>query len=400
MTENHLLATRPERSRVALVHCDSYDLSTVRRALDRALELVGGVDGYISRDERILLKPNLLSAHRPEENVTTHPNLVRAVAQICLEVGAKVIIGDSSSRDPYKTVYQRTGMASLSDVLDVSLVSFGEEVQVGFPNGHQNRQFILARPVLEADGIINLPKLKTHHLTRITATVKNLFGCVPGVHKPEFHVRLPGVHEFARMLVDLNLFLRPRLNIVDAVMAMEGNGPSSGDAYPLKLIAVSNDPVALDSVICRLINLPPELVLTNVYGQDYGLGWMDAEQIELVGDACEQFFAPRFKVERGPEMPYNLAWRYRFLKNWISNRPVIDPVLCRRCGQCIDQCPVEPKALAWGEAGDQRPPHYDYSQCIRCYCCQEICPYRAIKVQAPPLRHALDWIYQNIWMRL
>lgn len=383
-----------------LVRCTSYELSTVRTALRRALSYFGDIGNFVQAGEKILLKPNLLSAHRPAENVTTHPHIVQVLAELCLEHQAKVLIGDSSSRDPYQLVYERTGMTAIAKELPVELVEFGEEVSVSFPEGRQNKQFILARPVVEADGIINIPKLKTHHLTRFTAAVKNLFGCVPGMHKPEFHVRLPGVQEFSRMLVDLAKCLQPRLCVLDAVEAMEGNGPSSGESVPMQLIAISDDPVALDSVVCQLVGLKPEAIRTNYYGQEFKLGWMDPQHIDILGDNFSEFYLPDFQVERGLEMPYNLAWRYRFLKKYLTNRPVINSEFCKRCGDCIDQCPVNPKALGWGKDGKKMPPVYDYDRCIRCFCCQEICPHRAITVKTPIMRHFISWIYDKVWMRL
>jgi uncharacterized protein (DUF362 family)/NAD-dependent dihydropyrimidine dehydrogenase PreA subunit len=391
---------RRDISRVVLIRCASYELDVVRTALRHALSHLGGMANFIHAGEKILLKPNLLSAHRPDENVTTHPHVVQALAELCLEQQAEVIIGDSSSRDPAQLVYERTGMTSLAKKLSVELVEFKEEVAVSFPQGRQNKQFILARPVVEADGIINLPKLKTHHLTRFTAAIKNLFGCIPGLHKPEFHVRLPGVQEFSRMLVDLTKCLQPRLCVLDAVEAMHGNGPSSGESIPMRLIAISDDPVALDSVVCQLVGLKPDTVWTNYYGQEFGLGWMDSAHIQVLGDDLMEFYRPDFQVERGPEMPYNLAWRYRFLKKYISKRPVIDSELCKRCGDCIDQCPISPKALRWGKDGKKMPPVYDYDLCIRCFCCQEICPHRAIAVKSPVVRHFFNWAYDKIWMRL
>ncbi len=391
---------RNTSSKVVLVRCDSYDLTEIRTALRRGMELLGGIEQFVASGEQILLKPNLLSARLPAENVTTHPNLVRVVAELCQEEGIRLSLGDSSSRDSWRLVYTRTGMLLLAEELGIALADFETEVPVSFPKGKQNKRFVLARGVVEVDGIISLPKLKTHHLTRLTAAIKNQFGCIPGILKPEFHVRLPGVEEFSKMLVDLNRCLQPRLFILDAIEAMEGNGPGSGERYPMHLIAISSDPVALDSAVCRLLNLSPDLVRTNFYGEQFGLGWMQAERIELLGDDPKYFLAPKFKIERAPAMPFNLAWRYRLLKNWISAKPVIEASLCIKCGECVEQCPVAPKALRWGKSGKQQPPQYDYQSCIRCYCCQEVCRHRAIRVKIPIIRSILNWFYKNLWMRL
>ena len=194
------------------------------------------------------------------------------------------------------------------------------------------------------------------------------------------------------MLVDLNLFLKSRFYVMDAVQAMEGNGPGNGKPYRLNLLMFSDDPVAIDSVACKILNIKPERVLTNLYGEEFGLGKMSLEDIEILGDDISNFYAHDFDVQRGPEIESNKAWKFRFLKNLISNKPVIDPDKCDRCGVCIEQCPVEPKALNWSDGVGRSIPRYDYKKCIRCFCCQEICPSGAIIIKFPILRRLIDLI--------
>jgi len=379
---------------VALVRCSSYENNEVMRAVRRGIDLLGGVRQFARYNEKILLKPNLLNARRPELNVTTHPAVIRAVAQTLKDAGITVSIGDSPSRGRLDEIYRITGVRDLAAELNLTIADFDHGKTVSFPDGRQNKQFFIAEGVLAADGLINLPKLKTHHLTRLTAAVKNLYGCIPGLNKLEFHVRLPSVEEFSRLLVDLSAYLKPRLTILDAIEAMEGNGPSSGTTRKMNLIALSADPVALDSVVCHLVDLSPEMVRTNYYGEQFGLGVSDLSRIRLIGDAAEEFILPDFDVQRAPLMRFNLAWRYRFLKNFISPRPVIDDDQCRKCGDCVTQCPLQPKALRWSDEGKSQPPVYDYSTCIRCFCCQEVCPHSAIAVETPLVLKLIEFFYR------
>ncbi|MHB8925507.1 MAG: DUF362 domain-containing protein [Coriobacteriia bacterium] len=240
--------------------------------------------------------------------------------------------------------------------------------------------------VLDADGLVSLAKFKTHGLTRMTGAVKNQFGCIVGMRKGEFHARMPDVDSFCRMLVDLNRAIAPRLFVMDGVVAMEGNGPRSGDPRPMRVIMASDDPVAIDATVARMMALDPMLVGTIRHGQDRGLGTYT--DIEYVGDAVEGFVTPDYNVNRRPLSTTPAMGAGPFVKRFVVPKPVIRAERCTRCGTCVSVCPVMPKAVDWttpGGALDGRPPRYDYSLCIRCYCCQEMCPEKAIEVDVPPL---------------
>lgn len=380
------------KSKVVLIKCQSYEREGVSLAVKQGISLLGGIDKFIQKEERILLKPNFLSGKPPEDCVTTHPEVFRAVAEICFEAGVNLFYGDSPGYQKPLRVAEKSGIAAVARELNIPIVDFERGEVQHFSSGHQNKQFTIANGILNSDGFISLPKLKTHNLTKITGAVKNQFGCIPGFLKAEFHVKLPAVDDFSKMLVDLNLFLKPRFFIMDAVQAMEGNGPGSGKPYQLNLLMFSDDPVAIDSVACKILNVKPERVLTNLYGQKFGLGKMCLEDIEILGDDISNFYAPDFEVQRGPELNSNRALKYRFLKNLISNKPVIDSDKCDRCGFCIDQCPVEPKALYISDGNGDSFPRYNYNLCIRCFCCQEICPRGAISAKLPVIRRIVDLI--------
>ncbi|MFC1870534.1 4Fe-4S binding protein, partial [Chloroflexota bacterium] len=148
---------------------------------------------------------------------------------------------------------------------------------------------------------------------------------------------------------------------------------------------LSSDPIALDATACRIIDLDPEIVPTSKIGEKAGLGTYHIENIELVGESVESFLAPDFEVNRTPPVPSS-GGRFRvFLKNRMTQRPVIDKATCTSCGICVKMCPVEPKAVDWDKGDQSKPPKHDYDRCIRCYCCQETCPEGAILIDSPLL---------------
>jgi len=209
---------------------------------------------------------------------------------------------------------------------------------------------------------------------------------VVGMLKGEFHVKLPDATDFARMLVDLNSCVKPRLYIMDGIMAMEGNGPRGGDPRPLNVLLFSTDPVALDATACRIINLDPLYVPTTLVGNETGAGTCNEEEIELVGDELSRFICPDFKVERTPVKSVKKNQVYTFLNNRLVSKPVIITEKCTQCGTCVQSCPVEGKAINWFDGDKTKAPVYDYQKCIRCYCCQELCPESAIIIKDPLIR--------------
>jgi uncharacterized protein (DUF362 family)/Pyruvate/2-oxoacid:ferredoxin oxidoreductase delta subunit len=377
-------------STVALAGCGTYDGAEVRAAVKRGLDLLGGAGRFARHGEKILLKVNLLSGEPPEKCVTTHPAVLTAAGELFRQAGARVSWGDSPAFGSTLSAARRAGMTVPAQEAGMELADFSNGGPVSFAEGKQNRNFVIARAVLDSDGVISLPKLKTHAFLKFTGCIKNQFGCVPGILKAEYHVKLPNADDFAKMLVDLDRLVRPRLYIMDAVHAMEGNGPHSGTPRRLGLLAFSEDPVALDATVCRLLGVDPALVPTTRYGQDAGRGTYERENIALVGDPFDSFKTGEFAIDRSPVRPYHRARRLLNLLNpFVLPKPVIDKRRCTRCGRCVRICPVAPKAVDWTAGGRSQPPAHDYARCIRCFCCQEVCPSKAIRVKKPLLRNLL-----------
>jgi uncharacterized protein (DUF362 family)/Pyruvate/2-oxoacid:ferredoxin oxidoreductase delta subunit len=374
-----------KKSRVALVRCESYDEAAVLSAVKTGLDLLGGLSFFLKPGEKIVLKPNVLLGYHPDKCVTTHPAVMRAVGKMLQGAGASVLYGDSPSFGSAEMHLKRAQLKQAGDAAGFTLADFDNGVTVSHPGGVLIKQFTVARSVREADGLISLPKLKTHGFQHFTGAVKNQFGCVPGMLKPPYHARLPDPYDFALMLADLNTLLQPRLYVMDGIIGMEGNGPMSGHPIKLNVLLFSQDPVALDATACRIINVDPETVPTSGAGEKAGLGTYRAENIEIVGEALEAFFTPQFEARRTAPLRRRSGPLRNFIKNRISERPVIDQAKCTRCGTCVSMCPLSPKGLNWCGDDHTQPPFFEYDRCIRCFCCQETCPEGAITVRTPPV---------------
>ena len=372
-----------DKSKVALVRCNSYDEDEVYTAIETGVNLLGGFSQFVKPGEKIVLKPNVLLGAHPDKSITTHPSVLKSTAKLLKTIDVNVFYGDSPSIGKSESQLRRCGLKEPADELNLTLAEFDQGRVVEHKEALLNKSFIIANGVLDTDGLISLPKLKTHGLTRLTGAVKNQFGCIPGYYKGQFHVKMPDPRNFGIMLVDLNTLIRPRFYIMDAIIAMEGNGPRSGTPKKLGAILFSSDPIALDSIACKIIDLNPEFVPTSQPGEEAGLGTYHYENIDVVGEDVEQFVDKDFEVVRKATISMGSNPIRRFLKNRICPRPGIDKALCVNCGTCVTMCPVEPKAIDWHSGDNSKIPNYKYGRCIRCYCCQEVCPEGAISMENP-----------------
>lgn len=376
------------KSTVAVIPCRGYEQELVYEAVETGISLLGGWDRFVEPEEKLLLKPNLLNRAEPGRAVTTHPAVFEAVIRHLKDKGfSKLTYGDSPGHpgSAEKTA-EICGLKEIADRLEVPFGDFSRSRTVEFVRGRISRKFEICQGVLDADGIVNLCKMKTHQLERITGGVKNMFGCVYGMNKGASHAKYPDAESFAQMLIDLNLLLKARLHIMDGVVAMEGNGPGSGTPVNMNVMLFSEDPVALDATFCRLVDLDPSTVPTVFYGAIFGLGRWKEGDIEIVGvDNLADYCNPKFDVpgEKGS----GGKWAYLNKLKVLARKPVILKDKCVRCGACVAACPLEEKAVYFSGGEVSQPgakreaPVYDYKRCIRCYCCQEMCPEKAIIVK-------------------
>ena len=397
-TERQSLRSEPK---VALVSCRSYKQREVDSAVAAAIDLLGGLDEIfygqqIAKDSRLILKPNLLAKTDPEKACTTHPAVFKAVGKVLQQNGySDLRYGDSPGNPMIKveSVASECGIKAAADELNIPIGKFEKGSEVEYPEGRAAKKFVICDEVIACDGVINICKMKTHQLERITGAVKNIFGCVFGVNKAASHARFATAEVFAKMLADLNNLVKPKLHIMDGVMAMEGNGPQSGTPVAMNVILASTDPVALDSLFCHLVRLRPDLVPTNVAGMDQGVG--SYESIRVITEngvitpeeAFRKYGNASFDVQRSAEFRGALK-PIRFLAPFLEKKPVVKKERCIGCGICVRTCPLENKAVKIDDV--DKTARYDYSRCIKCYCCQEMCPEEAITVKKSVLARIAD----------
>ena len=354
------------KSKVVLLPCREYDEEKIHMLLKQGLDFLGGVETLIPKDAKILLKPNLLKKAEVEKAVITHPVVVGAFAGILRENGYEnIVLADSCGHGTTQAVIRGTGMDTYLEKYHIPAVDYSEGVKTAYPQGVQAKEFILPKELLEQDCVISLSKMKTHALERITGAVKNSYGFVYGFHKAKGHTQYPSADSFARMLIDLNKCVAPKLYVMDGIVAMEGNGPGSGDPVSMNVLLMSTDPVALDSVFSRLVYLKPEMVPTNYHGEKMGLGTWKEEEITLLtpdgeismAEAVKKYGNPDFNVDR-TEVRKNIWTRMAGALNIFQKKPYIEADKCVRCGICVQSCPVPGKAVDFRK-GKDKPPVYD-----------------------------------------
>jgi len=357
---------------VSLQALQNYHPAAVDVALARLLEPLGGIQAFISPGQKVLLKPNMLAGKSPAKAVTTHPEIVRAVIRLAQQAGGIVSVGDSPGLGNPEQVASKCGILQVLEETGAGFAPFSESVPVQVSVGTFH-QLELSRDVLEADVIINLPKLKTHQMMGLTCAVKNLFGAVVGMRKARLHLQAGADKAFfALMLLEIAERVAPALNIVDAVVGMEGNGPGSGDPVAIGALLAGRDPLAVDTLACELVRMPARQVWTQQIARQRGRSGTRLEELQTFGPAVESLCCESFRPAKNTDSSFGLpGFLQRRLKRALNAYPAIDADACIRCGHCVDHCPPQAMQL------DQRV-EIDDLLCIRCFCCQELCPRGAI----------------------
>jgi len=361
-------------STVSLVRCESYDSEALEAAVRRAVDLVGGISSFVKPGDRVLLKPNLLSAHPPERCITTDPAVVRAVAHLVLDAGGKPFIGDSPGLEPFKRVIAKTGMRELSRETGIELVELTRPTPVSLADGAVFKKLEIAFHALKADVVINLPKLKTHCQMLFTLGVKNMFGTIVAQRKAEWHY-MTGLNRdaFASLLLDIYLAVKPAVTILDGVWGMEGHGPTNGQPRRFNLIAAAVDAVALDVAICHLLGKALHLFPLYRSARARDIGETKISRIVFKGESPRAFAVRDFQIPILDSLGVLPGTFDGFTKRFLVSKPVRDDNSCIDCGQCAQICPAE------AIQRETNKHTFDYGRCIRCYCCQEICPQDAIR---------------------
>ncbi len=338
------------------------------------------------KGKTVLLKPNILSAKKPEFAICTHPVVVAACVTAFYDLGAKkVLVGESPAVTPSSVAAKACGMYDAITEAGGEWVDFSESVTVSCPDGSLVKSFEFASPFTQADIVVSVSKLKSHQLMAYTGAMKNLFGLVVGLKKAQMHFRFSDKKEFARYLTDLNIAAGAQYAVMDAIVGMEGpGGPGNGDPVKLGFLASSDNLLALDWVCSSLVGYNPHSIL-NLQDALSRQQWLtDETDIELVGDSKESLGPLKFKIVSETS---GLTHLQKILPSWVNSlaqaafvkTPRFKHTVCTRCGRCIEICPANVLSFKPDSKNKTRKKvGIDKKDCLHCFCCHEICPSDAI----------------------
>jgi len=374
------------KTTVSIVEASAYEPKAVRAAVDEAIALAGGLDERIRRSDKVFLKINHLGHYAADSAVVTHPEVAAAVACHLRDLGAKVVIGDGLECGDLD-FYEKSGYAEAAKRYDLELVNLrgGRYLNVQAKSG---LELALAAEAVEADHLVNVPKLKTHLLTLLTCAIKNHYGLLPLYLRRNFHRDFVVPSDFAAAVVDIYEQSKPLFHVVDGVMALEGMGPSSGgNPRFVGVVLAGADGVAVDAVAAALLGLDPLDVTVTAKAASRGLGIADLAQIDMEGSTLTRAAAEGFALPHTllhvtnfvNRLPGPLADALGALVGLTREIPAIVPRRCIGCGLCKRHCPREAIEIV------RRKAVIDYSKCISCFCCQEFCQSDAIEVSHTPL---------------
>ncbi|MBU3157542.1 DUF362 domain-containing protein [Clostridium estertheticum] len=379
---------------VALLKCEQYDVDLIEKKLREGFELLGGDEflrKLIPKDSKVLLKPNMLSVESKGSPVVTHYAVFEAVIRIVKEYSNHVSFGDSPGFGDSRKAAEKSGLMEVADRYGVKFEDFKESVHVRLDNSILCKSWNVAKAAYDADVVITLPKLKTHAMAYYTGAVKNQFGCIPGTQKATWHTRMPDANNFCKMLLDLNTAVGTNFAILDGIIAMEGNGPKSGQAYNLNTLIMGQSLTAVDSTAVRLIGYDNPLdtpVLKEAYDSKWGV--VLPKDINILGEKLEDMKAKNFKLcRKGGNFYFINPAVTNFLRGMIAPNPTLIQQKCIGCGRCAEVCPEKPVVITMVKNGDKLNPKWNMNECIRCFCCQELCPVGAIETKYSTLGRLL-----------
>ena len=371
--------------RILFIRQENYSQPEINEAVRRAFDHFGGINHFITKGDRVLLKVNLVSGHEVKRRVTTDPAIVRAVATLVLEAGGTPFIADSPGIDSFKGAAEKAGFMEIARELGIECIELTELVDLPAHDGADFRHIQVSRYVLEADKVINLPKLKTHGQMYLTMGVKNLFGCIPGRLKAGWHYNVGLNREkFASLLLDIYMGVKPCFTLLDGVIGMHGDGPTSGTPYDFGIIGACIDALSMDFWLCRMLGGKLEDYPLYMAAKKRNMAQCELDPSDVEGDIEASHVFTGVDIPTTQTM--RLLPRLPFVERLMTSRPVHIPELCIGCGRCAAVC------AAGALRHENRHLYFDYGKCIRCYCCHEMCPVKAIKFQESKLVRLVNFL--------
>lgn len=378
---------------VSIVACEDYEYKKVKSAVREAIDAVDGLYA-VKAGMRVAIKANLVASAEPDKATTTHPMVLKAITELLIERGASVVIGDSPgglyNAVFLERIYKTCGLHACEEAGAELNRDFGEKGAV-FPEARSAKTFTYTSYLDSADLIINACKLKTHGMMGLSCAVKNIFGVIPGTMKPEYHFRYPSYEAFADMIVDLDEYFKPTLSICDAVVGMEGNGPTAGTPREIGCIIASRSPYLLDVVAAEIIGLGASSVPTIAAAHERGLSPVSSEDIDIYGEIS------KFCIKDYNNIATKRSLQFKgnsdnVLKNMfgsvagkiLDSKPDLKKSSCIGCNKCGNICPAKAITIVNKKAV------IDRKKCIKCFCCQEFCPTGAMKVKRTILARMLQ----------
>ncbi|MDR7870444.1 MAG: DUF362 domain-containing protein [Tissierellaceae bacterium] len=369
-------------SKVIIQECTDYSVEEIMKKINSGINNLGGWDKFVKLGDTVLLKANLIGPKSSDSAAVTHSEFIRALTRILKNMGCTIWIGDSSGGAiagiaPTAQSFKVSGYEKVSKEEGAIIKNFDKEgVFEVVPKGKFKDKMYLAKPLIDADVVINVPKLKTHSSTIYTGAVKNVFGCIPGLRKAMYHKIAPDKEDFGEILTDIHEGAKFHLHIMDGIVSMEGDGPTAGSPYNANKILISTDPLALDTVAIKMLGMDIQEIDILSAARKTNLGEWDLNKITVDGD----YNSKSIPVLRN----YKLPKKYKSTKkrnskavikvvDFFKTRPFVNMKKCKSCNICVESCPI--KVI------DIKTKKIDYDQCIECMCCHELCMHKAVELK-------------------
>ena len=367
--------------KVFISKCSDYEIENLTKLIGEQFSALG-VCEEIKEGMTVVVKPNLIMRSKPSEAIITHPAVMAAVGINVKKIGAEVLIAESPggtySPAIMRNVYNGCGYTEIAEKYGFKLYTECKSREVSLPQAKRCKNMTVIEPYLNADYIIDIAKMKTHSMTGFSGAVKNLFGVVPGLMKPELHCRFPEKTQFAEMLVDLCEFVKPNLSVIDAVYGMEGDGPTGGESRFVGAVLSSKSPYAADVAALNIIGIKPEEIPMISDAVSRGVCPKSIDEIELLGDGAGEIHIADYKRAKTGNVDF-IARLPKFMRSTVQKLvtpvPKIKTKECIGCGKCAESCPQKVIDMT------DRKAVIRYNDCIRCFCCHEMCPEHIIDIK-------------------